>query len=85
MLFSRKDSGMYAQLEGSLKDATFRAVAGQDTNIPDGISFESTSVPERFLRHWGDDKVSLHALDTINIESDSTFKVRSSLISLSGI
>jgi hypothetical protein len=85
MLFSRSDSSMYSQQEGGLRDSTFKAVAGQDESIPDGISFVSTSVTDRYLRHWGEDKVSLHSMDTQNIEKDSTFKIKSSLVSLSGI
>lgn len=85
MLFSRNDSAMYSKVEGGLRDSTFKAVSGQDNTIPEGISFISTSVPDRFLRHWGEDKVSLHAMDTVNIEKDSTFKVKSSLVSFNGI
>jgi hypothetical protein len=85
MLFSRSDSSMYAQKEESLRDSTFKAIAGQDETIPEGISFVSTSVTDRYLRHWGSDKVSLHSMDTQNIEKDSTFKVKSSLVSFKGI
>ena len=73
MLFSRKDSAMYAQSNSSLIDSTFKAVAGQDDSVKGGVSFESTSVPGRFLRHWASEKVSLHGTDTLNIEKDSTF------------
>ena len=85
MLFSRKDSGMYSQQNGSLTDSTFKALAGKDESIAGGITFESTSVPNRFLRHWATDKVSLHANDTQNIEKDSTFIVKTSLVSMKGI
>ena len=78
MQFSRKDSVMYAQQNSSLSDSTFKAVPGMDSTISGGVSFESTSVPGRFLRHWSENKVSLHATNTINIEKDSTFVVKPS-------
>jgi hypothetical protein len=59
---------MYSRNKGSPLDQVFKAVTGQDENIENGVSFESTSVPGRFLRHWALDKVSLHATDTLNIE-----------------
>jgi len=77
MQFSRKDSVMYSQKNTS-EDSTFKAVSGQDSSIPYGVSFESVSVPGRFLRHWSENKVSLHAMNTINIEKDSTFVVKPS-------
>jgi len=78
MEFSRKDSVMYSQANSSESDSTFLAVAGKDSTISGGISFESTSVPGRFLRHWSGNKVSLHAINTINIDKDSTFIVKPS-------
>ena len=78
MEFSRKDSVMYSQSNSSESDSTFLAVAGRDSTVSGGISFESTSVPGRFLRHWSENKVSLHATNTINIDKDSTFIVKSS-------
>ena len=85
MLFSRKDSAMYAQSNSTIIDSTFKAVAGQDDSVKGGVSFESTSVPGRFLRHWATDKVSLHGTDTLNIEKDSTFIIQPSLASSKGI
>ena len=78
MEFSRKDSVMYSQSNSSESDSTFLAVAGRDSTVSGGISFESTSVPGHFLRHWSENKVSLHATNTINIDKDSTFIVKPS-------